>query len=109
MLPYQNPQLPIEDRLDDLISRMTLEELIMQTDQFGPGDATEGEGRERRYSAEKVMKDFRGLIAILIGNINNGIYRTLKLFTGKRKTSVSDILVCGNACNGTESPMKVIA
>ena len=38
MLPYQNPHLPIEERLDDLISRMTLEELIMQTDQFCPGD-----------------------------------------------------------------------
>ena len=31
MLPYQNPQLDIEARLDDLISRMTLDELIMQT------------------------------------------------------------------------------
>ena len=28
MLPYQNPELDIEKRLDDLISRMTLEELI---------------------------------------------------------------------------------
>ena len=28
MLPYQNPNLPIEARLDDLIARMTLEELI---------------------------------------------------------------------------------
>ena len=43
MLPYQNPQLDIEARLDDLISRMTLDELIMQTDQFGPPDVMEGE------------------------------------------------------------------
>lgn len=34
MLPYQDPNLDIEQRLDDLISRMTLEELILQTDQF---------------------------------------------------------------------------
>ena len=32
MLPYQNPQLDVEQRLDDLISRMTLDELIMQTE-----------------------------------------------------------------------------
>ena len=34
MLPYQDPNLDMEQRLDDLISRMTLEELILQTDQF---------------------------------------------------------------------------
>ena len=67
MLPYQNPQLPIEERLDDLISRMTLEELIMQTDQFGAGDATEGQGKDRKFSMEKVMKNFRGLSAGAIG------------------------------------------
>lgn len=46
MFPYQNPAIPLEERLDDLISRMTLEEKIMQTDQYfsrdfttdGPGD-----------------------------------------------------------------------
>ena len=42
MLPYQNPQLDIEARLDDLISRMTLEELIMQTDQYHGGDLCVG-------------------------------------------------------------------
>ena len=67
MLPYQNPQLPIEERLDDLIGRMTLEELIMQTDQFGTNDATEGTGADRRFSMEKVRKNFRGLSAGAIG------------------------------------------
>ena len=43
MLPYKNPNLDIEQRLDDLISRMTLDEQIMQTDQFGPSDVMEGE------------------------------------------------------------------
>ena len=67
MLPYQNTRLPIEERLDDLIGRMTLEELIMQTDQFGAGDATVGQGAERRFSMEKVMENFRGLSAGAIG------------------------------------------
>ena len=26
MLPYRDPSLPLEERLDDLVSRMTLEE-----------------------------------------------------------------------------------
>lgn len=34
MLPYQDTRLPIEARLDDLITRMTTEELIAQTDQY---------------------------------------------------------------------------
>ena len=56
MLPYQNPQLPIEERLDDLISRMTLEELIMQTDQFGPGDVMEGTRENWTLSLEKAKE-----------------------------------------------------
>ena len=79
MLPYQNPQLPIEERLDDLISRMTLDELIMQTDQFGPQDATEGTGAERHFSMDKVMKNFRGLsagvIAVLSAKEGNQLQR----------------------------------
>ncbi len=34
MKPYQNPALPIEERLDDLISRMTTEEKLRQVDQY---------------------------------------------------------------------------
>ncbi|MGB6648526.1 MAG: glycoside hydrolase family 3 C-terminal domain-containing protein [Bacteroidota bacterium] len=31
MLPYQNPDLPLEQRVNDLVSRMTLEEKVSQT------------------------------------------------------------------------------
>lgn len=31
MFPYQDPNLPVEERLDDLLLRMTTEEKIMQT------------------------------------------------------------------------------
>lgn len=41
MVPYQNPALPLETRLDDLLSRMTLEEKILQTDQYYSHDFTE--------------------------------------------------------------------
>ena len=38
MLPYKDPKLPVEERLDDLISRMTLDELIMQIDQYNSNE-----------------------------------------------------------------------
>ena len=34
MYPYQNPDLSTEERISDLMSRMTLEEKILQTDQY---------------------------------------------------------------------------
>ena len=70
MLPYQNPQLEIEARLDDLISRMTLDELIMQTDQFGGGDVLEGERDNRTFSLEKAKEKFHGLSAGVIGPLS---------------------------------------
>ena len=40
MYPYQNPDLSTEERISDLMSRMTLEEKILQTDQYYSGDFT---------------------------------------------------------------------
>ena len=40
MFPYQDPTLPVEQRLDDLLARMTTEEKILQTDQYFSGDFT---------------------------------------------------------------------
>lgn len=34
MEKYRNREAALEERLDDLMSRMTLEEKILQTDQF---------------------------------------------------------------------------
>ena len=40
MYPYQDPNQPIEARIDDLLARMTTEEKIAQTDQYGSSDFT---------------------------------------------------------------------
>lgn len=37
---YKNPSAPIEKRVDDLLSRMTLEEKIMQLNQYGLGKSS---------------------------------------------------------------------
>ena len=39
-LPYRNPDLPVEERIDDLLSRMTLEEKVGQMMQL---DARSGD------------------------------------------------------------------
>lgn len=46
MHPYQNPALPTEQRLDDLLSRMTVEEKVMQTDQYFSHDFTQRDENE---------------------------------------------------------------
>ena len=46
MYPYQNPDLSTEERISDLMSRMTLEEKILQTDQYYSGDFTTQEDRK---------------------------------------------------------------
>lgn len=40
-LPYQNPQLPVESRIDDLLGRMTLEDKFWQLYMI-PGDLSDG-------------------------------------------------------------------
>ena len=78
MLPYQNPQLPVEDRLDDLISRMTLEELIMQTDQFGPGDVMEGDRENWTLSLDKAREMFHGHSIGAIGPFSPAVGNALQ-------------------------------
>ena len=40
MFPYQDSKLPVEERVEDLLARMTLREKILQTDQYFSGDFT---------------------------------------------------------------------
>ncbi len=63
MLPYQNPKLPVEERLDDLISRMTIPELIAQTDQYSADGFVrrDGNGDAVAVEAQKLEEVFRGL------------------------------------------------
>ena len=70
MFPYQDASLDIEKRLDDLIGRMTLDELIMQTDQFNRNEfgifAADG-GEPIGYDFDKLPNLFRGMSVGSVG------------------------------------------
>lgn len=42
-LPYKNPQLPVEERVEDLLCRMTIEEKIAQMRHLHMGDIADGQ------------------------------------------------------------------
>ena len=54
MLPYKNPELAIEERVSDLLSRMTLEEKIREMDMYSSHDLIEN-GRLSVEKAEAVL------------------------------------------------------
>jgi beta-glucosidase len=55
--PYKNPALPVEQRVADLLNRMTLQEKILQLDMFWGKEITDMTGHEATtYSASKTAK-----------------------------------------------------
>ena len=52
MYPYQDPNQPIEARIDDLLARMTTEEKLAQTDQYGSSDFTTVDENGRATSVD---------------------------------------------------------
>ena len=63
MKNYQNPALDIDRRLEDLLNRMTLEEMILQTDQYYGYDFT-----RRNENGDVEFVDMDKLDALLQGN-----------------------------------------
>lgn len=54
--PYQNAQTPVEDRVQDLLSRMTLEEKVRQMDMYRGDFFKDKEDFAKSKSAEKIGK-----------------------------------------------------
>ncbi|MBD0834938.1 glycoside hydrolase family 3 protein [Aestuariibaculum suncheonense] len=52
--PYQNSNLPVEERLSDLLSRMTLEEKVRQMDMYKGEFFKEGEDFSKSKTNEKI-------------------------------------------------------
>jgi len=55
--PYKNASLPVDQRVADLLNRMTLQEKILQLDMFWGKEVTNMTGHEATsYSEEKAIK-----------------------------------------------------
>ena len=66
---YKDPSYPIEERLDDLIPRMTLREKIMQTDEYSAAmAAAQGEDGTLRPDREKLKRILGGMSCGSIGS-----------------------------------------
>src|SRR5260221_6280936 len=62
--PYQNPALPVEQRVKDLVSRMTIDEKIMQLDMFWGKEITDMKGHEGTSFSEEKTKQIIGTTGI---------------------------------------------
>src|SRR5258706_8384433 len=62
--PYQNPALPVEQRVNDLMSRMTVDEKIMQLDMFWGKEITDMKGHEANSFSEEKTKQVIGTTGI---------------------------------------------
>lgn len=66
-LPYKNPQLPIEQRLDDLMKRMTVEEKVYQMCALRLGEGDEIFQTSGEYSIDFIRQELK---AHGIGNVS---------------------------------------
>jgi len=81
ILPYQNPDLPVEERVNDLLSRMTLEEKFWQLFMI-PGDLSDGK--------EKYHHGIFGLQVSTKGSSANAAEQLLQYGTGGSARAVAE-------------------
>jgi beta-glucosidase len=66
LLPYQNPELSINKRVEDLVSRMTIDEKIAQLVYWGKSDSfVTKEGDFNAESTRKMLKNGAGLVGFM--------------------------------------------
>jgi beta-glucosidase len=81
MLPYQNPDLPVQERVNDLLSRMTLEEKFWQLFMI-PGDLSDGK--------EKYQHGIFGLQVSTKGSSKNVAEQLLQYGSGGAAKAVAE-------------------
>ena len=82
-LKYKNPALPIEDRVDDLVSRMTLEEKFWQLFMI-PGDLSDGK--------ERYKNGIFGFQVATKGKSGNSAEQLLDYSGGRAATETAELI-----------------
>ena len=60
LLPYQNSNIPVEERIEDLLDRMTLDEKLREMCMY-PSKILEEAGECPLFSEEKAAEFFQGM------------------------------------------------
>ena len=89
-LPYKNSQLPIEQRVEDLLGRMTLEEKVFQLCALRLGEGDEIFQSSGNYTMEEVQKAIgeRGIGHISCPTTDKGAERSVKISNAIQKVAV---------------------
>ena len=96
MYPYQDSTRPIEERIDDLLARMTTEEKIMQTDLYSNSDfcTVDKNGRVTEIDFDKIDLLFRAMAEAEEEAVLNSMLtaQTVTGFDGTTKRSLSEFI-----------------
>lgn len=89
-LPYKNSQLPIEQRVEDLLGRMPLEEKVFQLCALRLGEGDEIFQSSGNYTMEEVQKAIgeRGIGHISCPTTDKGAERSVKISNAIQKVAV---------------------
>ncbi|MCR4621196.1 MAG: glycoside hydrolase family 3 C-terminal domain-containing protein [Clostridiales bacterium] len=111
MSGYRDPQLSVDDRVRDLLDRMTLEEMILQTDQYSSGEFTvrgmvEGIGRTLSVDREKLVSALgqNSAGSIQVHQMTPGQVNELQRYAVENTRLGIPFLFCEEALHGLSNP-----
>jgi len=103
--PYQNASLPVEERVNDLIGRMTIEEKVAQLGSLWIYEIADGQGLNRAW-AQARMASGLGQVTRLAGGSTLGPVETAKLANQIQKFLIEETrlgipaLIHDECCSG---------
>ncbi|GIV75071.1 glycoside hydrolase family 3 N-terminal domain-containing protein [Caldilinea sp.] len=103
--PYQNASLPVEERVNDLIGRMTIEEKVAQLGSLWIYEIADGQGLNRAW-AQARMANGLGQVTRLAGGSTLGPVETAKLANQIQKFLIEETrlgipaLIHDECCSG---------